>query len=210
MKTKKSLLLLAAFLFCHFGYGQFIKEVRAGLSYATVRFQDATLQDATSERLGYFAGIVAQQELNNKWFVRQELAYAVKGHKQYFSSSSPALVSYHYLTLPLLVGYKAANKLNFYLGPELALVGPVMYRSGGHGSNLHQIERVNVFDVGAMAGLSYQLLPRTAIDIRYSYGLINSRNVQFYNSTGLYEQTKADGKHRVLQLGLNYSIRKNG
>ncbi|TXK48060.1 PorT family protein [Pontibacter qinzhouensis] len=210
MKTKKCLLLLGAMLSCHLGFGQFVKEIRAGLSYATVQFQDAALQDATSERPGYFAGLVAQQELNKKWFLRQELVYAVKGHKQYYSSSSPALVSYHYLTLPLLVGYKVADKLSFNLGPELALVGPVMYRSGQHSSNLHQLENLNVFDVSAMAGLSYQFLPRAAVDMRYSHGFRNSRNVQFYNSSGLHEQTKQDGKHRVLQVGLNYSIRKDG
>ncbi|WP_187263860.1 porin family protein [Pontibacter beigongshangensis] len=208
MKTKKSLLLLIACMLYQFSYGQFIKEVKAGLSYATVRFDDARLQSATSERTGYFAGIAAQQELNQKWFSRQELSYAVKGHKQHFSSSGPALVSYHYLTLPLLVGYKPLSKLRIYLGPELALAGPVMYSSDGQKSNLHHLEKLNVLDIGADAGLMYQLLPRAEVDIRYSHGLRKVRNVRFNNSSGLFQETKADGRHRALQLAVNYTLRK--
>ncbi|MDQ3290471.1 MAG: PorT family protein [Bacteroidota bacterium] len=207
---------LLCFWIIQAGYAQKSFGFKAGLNVSTADV-DRGLPLGPQSRLGFHLGIWKEFSLSSKFFLRPELVYSLKGYRFSDSSFAPGYVptrrketmSYHYLTLPILVGFRPKQKLGIYAGPEISLLGPLRSKSDGGNSNLRLFtnDYKNV-DLGLTAGLYYKLTPRLNADLRYTYGFSTILNWDILGAQGEYEYTIKESHNKVLQFGLSYMLRR--
>jgi len=134
------------------------------------------------DKPGVIAGMAMEMKLANKVSVQPEINYAQKGARS--SSKSPfyAIVRLSYIDL--------SGVLNFYLKENIALQGGlyygVMFRAmadgGGGFVDASKIYKGN--DLGYIAGIDYRFTPKTSVNMRFGYSLVNVCEVvpQFNNT----------------------------
>ncbi|MEJ2004014.1 MAG: porin family protein [Cyclobacteriaceae bacterium] len=144
----------------------------------------------------YHLGGYAEFKLGNVIFLQPELIYSREGaHKVYFFDIVFRL-QLNFIQAPLLVKLKAADWLNFYLGPQ---VGFLITQKIDDIGKLDGIEYKKIA-LSAVGGIGLQLNEKFEVGGRYNFGLTNWRDnvdevADAYRETG-----------RTIQVYLSYRI----
>ena len=105
-------------------YSQTQWGIKAGLNLAQI--ENAEYFEPNKSRLGLNGGLLARFNLNDKFFIQPEALYSGKGFKftgRRLNSAGDlypisCVASLHYMSVPVLAGFKANNKFSFLIGPE--------------------------------------------------------------------------------------------
>jgi hypothetical protein len=118
-----------------------------------------------------------------------------------------AKIKQHYFALPLLVKVYATKKLSIDFGPRVAYVVSAHQTISGDGVsasvNYYERGRINKFDVGLAAGLSYRVIPELDLSVRYTHGFVKLASNEMTTGLG-YEPTypvfEEDSTNSLLQF----------
>lgn len=199
---KKMLLSLLTLLLIHNSYAQVQWGVKGGLQVADLKFK---VPDNNKTRAGIYAGGLLQFGLSDKIVLQPELLYAVKGYR--FDATAfhgKGVVSFNYITLPLMAGYRATGRLTVMAGPEAGYL--ISARSKFDKKTVDISNNYENLDLGINLGLAYQLNVNLGIDLRYSHGV---KPLMHFNYTDANGQVIGSGKgyhNRGMQLGLFFGI----
>jgi len=160
--------------------------------------------------LGFHIGAFAELPLADKISLRPELKYQTSGvkHKPY-EMTFGARTKSSYIMLPIMAEYALTEKLKVGLGPYFAVMLSLKDKALPNDEVDYDYDN-NIFDyvdesmhfkkldLGIGAGLSYQIVPKIGVNIRYSLGLSNTLK-------DAYDDSKIH--NRFFSLGVSYSIR---
>lgn len=106
--------------------------------------------------LPYF-GVYTDIRLNNKWSLLLELNLRSEKREELFNNGFKSTVDELYLTVPVLLKYKATNKFNIYAGTQVLSASLVNDISGFKKWN-------------SILGLQYDLTKSFFLDARFRHG----------------------------------------
>ena len=213
MKKIVTAALTLSFCFAK-AYSQTQWGIKAGLNLAQI--ENAEYFEPNKSRLGLNGGLLARFNLNDKFFIQPEALYSGKGFKftglQFNSSSDSYPVScvssLHYLSVPVLAGFRLNERFSFMLGPEASyLINATTSYEEGKQNNTPSYKR---FDLALDFGAVFNLNKRLAFDFRYNRGFhilsgAPTTEMQYDLDTyGIYE-----GSNRTLQFDLVYLFDAN-
>jgi len=209
-------LLTFVFLFIigiQFSFGQTRFGLKAGGKVANMKFDKESHKVFNTEnehRMGFQVGIIAQEQMSNKVYVRSELFYSLKGYRirdKQRTTRNP--VSFHYINLPVLVGYKLSSDFSAFLGPQVGYLAAVNIKSdnGETSDNLRNAGDYNQYDLGIGAGVDYTITPRISVDLRYNYGLTNILDGNLIDSSGNEKESELLKNNRTIEISFNYFFR---
>lgn len=155
--------------------------VKAGTAYSDV-FVSTVPNEKRNFKFGPQVGVLYFYQFPNKWNVRAELLYSIKGFKSLNFQGTESIHRFDYLNMPLLIGYQI-GKFNFEMGPELGYVLFEFLKSDDQYANVGAVVE-NRFEIGVVTGISYELLDQLLLNFRFSQGLTSIFNV-FYTDTGI-------------------------
>lgn len=150
---------------------------------------------------GLSAGAYSQIDIGKRFLARPEISYLLKGVRYNNPGSPDSKQLLHNLSLPLLIGYKASQKINVFLGPQVDF----LLRANSRSSN-GSVENTSLYKRTEFSGTistSYQLNNKLGIDFRYTQGLSPILEIEVQDGFGnITEVIKR--KTYVFQLGLTY------
>ena len=115
---------------------------------------------------GFVAGFLLQVPIGKKLFLQPEYLYSQMGGK---NKSAGTEYSFGYLSLPVLLKYRVAPRLELTAGPQFDLLIYANRRANGSTEDItHDTEERSV---GATAGLEFYALKNLSLAGRYLYGL---------------------------------------
>lgn len=214
---KRAILSLAFFIFSILsGHSQVLYGAKGGVNAAGVDFNSGGVYEY---RKALYGGAFAKIDLNQRFFLQPELLYNVKGSKYSYivpNPSSPSgpgflergTLSFNYVSLPLLVGYRPVGGLSVVLGPELGYMLSMESTSEATSGYRQVLGESNKLDIGLDLGLSYALSPAIAVEARFNYGFntLNEHD-EIPNEEEPAKPYILDrpGGNRVLQFGFTYT-----
>jgi hypothetical protein len=193
------IVITAFFLFINVAKAQISIGPKAGLNIAT------WTTEGSNTITGFQGGVVAQFQLNDEWSVQPELLYETKGADlANFIPNNPMRYSLNYLTMPVLLGYKARG---------------VTFRAGAYASSLigSAIE-INTKDIpvrdeyfenwdwGLVAGATLDITAGLGFELLYYFGFPDIVDITFGDQNGMFLAHLNEGKNRVLQVGMYYKF----
>lgn len=180
-------------------FAQYKVGVKAGGGFATLASPPAPF--GVRAGIGFHTGIFAQvTRYQSRFFVRPELLYGNRSC-ELRTSLSKEQASFHYLSLPIMFGYKPVKKVGMLAGIEPA------FMLGSHLPAMLSSPRT--VDVILNLGLSYDITYNTGIELRAGRGLISLLDMEWTDANG--NTTKENkGFMQVLQLSLSYNFAKEG
>lgn len=201
---KKSIITAAGiiFLFCQ-SFSQVNFGAKAGLNISTVKDD---FWKADNIRPGFNGGLFAEIKISKTFFIQPELLYSAKGYK-FISDAlqSSGTLSLHYISVPLLGGFRPSDKLAVLFGPEISFL--VMADSKYDGSNNNITGVYSRVDAAIDLGITYNIVKRLGIVLCYSYGLQvldgAVKTSTIINYVGVY-----NASNRVFQVGIFYRFSK--
>jgi outer membrane immunogenic protein len=162
--------LIFCFNFLTHSSGQIKLGLKAGFNFSKVKNRS---HDDFTNKTNFNTGLVTNFKLDKKFILDLEGLFSAKGFNSILIPSGTIATNLYYLTLPVLLEYKATNKFYFQLGPELnLLVGAKMKNST---TNISVSDNYNNFDITVAGGLGYNILKSINLETRYSYGLSQIR-----------------------------------
>ena len=182
---------------------QVTPSAKAGGSFANVQFKG---DDDNQGRPGGYAGFSFKIDLPNQLYFQPELLYSIRGYRFPPSNfNTGGRVSFGYITVPLLAGYKVSNNFSIMAGPELGYL--IRARSHFDGTTVDVIQNFRrKFNVDADAGAAWNITKELSLEARFSFGVTPLfRGVQT-DENGNEIGNIRDGFHRVLQVGLSLAL----
>lgn len=206
---KKSIILLVFIITASvIAHGQVNFGVRSGVNFSNTSFGNEV-------KIGGHIGALAKIHFSEKTFLKTEIIYAQKGYKLPSTSFiGTGNSNFHYINLPVLLGFKPINKLSILFGPE---VGYLMAATSNVDGKREEITSVyEKLDLGVALGSSYDISSRIAIEVRYVYGfhmLTKSAYPDIQtddngNVIGYEVKERMYGRNRTFQVGVNYFFLK--
>ena len=184
------------------------KGVKVGLNLANAAGD--SVEDANS-KMGFAIGGYFTYSINEKFAIKPEFLYSMKGYKIDESEEGFSLkstTSLNYLDVPILGVYSVNENIRLFAGPSLGL-----YLSGETDIEMSieflgisidfdttmsiESDDVNSPDFGLVLGASYSS-GKISADVRYSIGLTNFIKEE--------DDQEIDAKNRVIQLMVGYSF----
>jgi hypothetical protein len=157
-------------------------------------------------RITWYGGISANFDVKEQFFIRTELLYSLRGyHVPPSATTFKGNISYSYLSVPLLAGYKPLQKLSVMVGPELGYLLKAKSKDAVNNADITHIVNYR-FTVDGNAGISWELTPELLVETHFLVGLTPLYNVFFTDPQGNITGSSRDGFHRVWQLGLVYKM----
>ncbi len=199
-KMKKILLLLlAAVGITTISDAQVMFGPMAGLNISIVStsVDEGDAPEATSG-IGFFIGGMADISVSDKFSVRPELHFSVRGVTD-DSGEEDVKASDYFLEIPILASIKPSENFNIHVGPQIGLlIGGKATFGDEDITGSDYTEGRNGFELGLAAGASYETDGGLGIGFRYVRGL-----------TSLYEDTDGfTANYNVLQLFASYTLGK--
>ena len=184
-------------------YAQVTTSAKAGLSFASLHYKS---QNSNQARITGYGGLQVRIELPNQFFFQPEALYSVRGYR--FPSTgfnNSGRVGYGYITFPLLAGYKLSKNFSILAGPELGYL--VRARSHVDGESHDILSMVGRrFNIDADAGAAWNITTELKLEARFSFGVTALYRGVLIDDMGNEIGRLNDGYHRVLQVGLAYSL----
>ena len=147
---KKLYLVIGCLFSMHLMTAQFSSlEYKSGVNLSNIKGKLAA-----DSKVGMYAGLLANFELNDTFSLRPELLYSQEG-------ASNAHIDY--LRLPLMFKYSRNQEFNLLAGPNF---GYMLNKSA-------QLDNVNAFDVGLSIGVLYRISQAFFVETRYYSGVVN-------------------------------------
>ncbi len=179
--------------------------VAAGINYSTITINSDLIQnDTTNYKLGYLIKGIIEYQLNNKFSLRLEPGYEIKGSK-FTSYGYDYTVNMNYLSLPILLRYSPIHQLSFIAGPKFS------YRTSiSRSPNNEDYFFTNKFDLGIVGGLMYNFNKNLSLGVTYYQGfmpLYLAKEIMYPIECGTdvpYYPTKDDYLHNNFGLQLSY------
>ena len=150
-------------------------------------------------RSASFWGITAEPGLIRKGAIISG-AYDLEKHESH--------LRLNYIQLPLLADFYITKKLFLSVGPEFAYLMSAKVNNDGNTADISNAYD-NKFEVSGMAAISYTILPRVDIALRYSHGLTTISEMEFTNEMG-EPVGEAKEKNQYLQLMVRARIFSKG
>ena len=145
--------------------------VKAGVNFANVDTNDETSWDSkTGINLGFFV----EFELSKKFMFQPELLFSTQGAKlEEFGAELKAQINY--INLPLMLKFKAADKLYLEAGPQIGFLTTAKTEMSFDGETEEDDfkDETKSIDFGLNFGLSFDVMDNLSLGGRYSIGLIN-------------------------------------
>lgn len=192
-------LVIGCFSF-FYSSGQASIGVKTGVNVATIQFHMEGQN--SSARFGVYAGGFLEAKLNSRLFIRPEVTYSGKGYRFTFLSQEKETAQFNYLTVPLLLGFRATHRLLVMIGPEFGYLLSAKLKDN---STEDFTERFKRFDKGIDLGLAFRFANHLAAELRYNYGLKGIQEGYYTDQNG-NRTTFNTASNRVLQIGLSYSF----
>lgn len=181
-------------------FSQIKVALKAGVDFGNVKFPAPS---DTKTRVAFYGGLKTEITAGKKFIVQPELLYSQKGFAfSPLGNSSGGHVGINYISVPLLAGYRLADKLTVSAGPEFNYLVTAKSHIDGVSSDLSKVYKK--FDVGVDAGLAYQLQKNIGIEVRYCYGLSYLVEGTLIGNQGDEIGKVKQGKSRVFQAGVFY------
>jgi len=169
--------------------------LKAGAMLSNTKVIDADSLPGTDAKVSFLMGGFLNIPINDKFGVRPELLYANKGNENY---------NRHYINLPIMLQYNLIDKLKIEVGPDIGyLLGP---SSGNTRSN-----DTKDLDIGINLGVSYDILDKLNIGLRYNMGIIDTHEFQtsrFGFGSDPENLPKYNVQNRTLQLSVGWKLGK--
>ena len=193
------IVIAAFFIFIDIAKAQVSIGPKAGINIAT------WTTEGSNTITGFQGGVVAQFQFNDEWSVQPELLFDSKGADlANFIPNTPMRYSLNYLTMPVLLGYKARG---------------ITFRAGAYVSSLigSKIE-INTMDVpvrdeyfedwdwGLTAGATLDITAGLGFELLYYFGFPDIVDISFGDQNGNFLARLDEGKNRVLQIGVYYKF----
>jgi len=175
--------------------------IRAGGQSTTLISDGSKL----SWKSGFHAGVYASYDFNRNISVVGDLLYSDKGYSKYFLGQYAGKSNLKYLSLPLMLQYRANGRFSVLAGGEFdALISNYLSDAqvipvpgGGVMRPVSDRYLDRRTDVGIVAGLAFQVSPHMNLMLRYARGyrnLASDKQDSYYNE--------------AFQLSIGYSFRK--
>lgn len=166
-------------------------NLSAGLNFSQVNGDKL----AGFNKIGLHAGAGISRYLKNNQSIGFELIYSEKGSKDVVSNADPivdTLFKFNYIEIPIIYQYQLKPKLNLQLGAYTAVNIKAVYNDGLEDYDVSN--QIYNLDYGLLAGLSYELGPKSKFQSRVSTSIIDFNNTfeMYYNL--------------VISMGICYSL----
>ena len=176
--------------------------LKAGLNINTVKYRNS---DAEMASIGYHAGALAQITVSDRFFLRPEVQYSVKGYRfPAMGSDGSGNLRFHYIAIPLLAGIPIGNKFGFLVGPEIGFL--TRAKSKFSNGTTDVTKNFQKFDWGLDLGGTYKITKELGVEVRYNYGFRGLIKGITTDENGAYTGSTKDGANRVFQAGLFYML----
>ena len=175
---------------------------KAGINIAT------WTTEGSNTITGFQGGVVAQFQFNDEWSVQPELLFDSKGTDlANFIPNTPMRYSLNYVTMPVLLGYKARG-ITFRAGAYAsALIGSRIE------INAKELDEEDIddsffedWDWGLTAGATLDITAGLGFELLYYFGFPDVVDITFGDQNGQFLAHLSEGKNRVLQLGMYYKF----
>lgn len=201
---QRILFLVHVLLCCITAQAQVQFGVKAGGNISNVRSKYGVNHNA---RIGFQGGVFSHIAIDDKFAVRPEALYAVKGYKFPATQfNSGGTVGLSYINVPVLAVYQPAKQLQLLAGPEAGIL--IKANSYFDGKNHDVTNNFNrKFDLGIIAGGLYAFTNQVAADLRLNYSLMAIQKGTLTDQLGNVIGTAADGYNISVQLSFNYAFK---
>ncbi|MGN6195378.1 MAG: porin family protein [Ginsengibacter sp.] len=171
---------------------------KAGMNFSNIK---RTVDNDNNVLRSFNTGIFSNFYLSPQCFFDVELLYSVKGYNGIMIPTGTTANRLNYLSLPVLLGWRADKRIEFLLGSEFNyLTKGVQKNKTGKRiiTNFYQ-----KYDVGIDAGVRYSLSKKIKLEARYNYGLSKvQRQFFIYDNSGHGYSTS--GFNRIFQLDAGF------
>ncbi|MEO7924817.1 MAG: porin family protein [Chitinophagaceae bacterium] len=190
MQFKRKIFILTFFLFPILSRGQVNIGLRAGMNFASIRFQDFS----PHKRLlrGLNAGLTMDIPFDENWSFNTGLNYSGKGviHGRTFSTGrvDSFTIRLNYIEVPLTIAYKLspgnANSLVLSGGPTIGygFNGRIRIIHSNRDPTIHlhqkETDQYKRLEVGINLCVGYEIMNRYGIRFDYSRSLLNIQRVE--------------------------------
>lgn len=185
--------------------------IKAGASLSDVRVENNLLDFIGANNIfeaipGFHGGLSLQTALNEDFQLVSELLYSQKGFKATapFISEANATTTFHYLSLPVMLYYKALDNVSIGAGAELGYL--LEARSQALGASIDISDAWKEVDLGLNFGIKFDLTEELWIEGRYNLGLSPLMNLGFGGNNNLPIDTALKMTNRVAQLSIGYRL----
>lgn len=182
---------------------QVTTSARAGAGFSNLHLKG---ENSNQGRITGYGGIAVKIDLPNQLYFQPELLYSIRGYRfppSYFNTGGR--MSFGYITVPLLAGYRLSKNFSIVAGPELGYLVHVRSHFDGTGYNVSQNYR-RKWNVDADAGAACNITKELRLEARFSFGVTALLRGVLTDENGNEIGTVKDGFHRVLQVGLALAL----
>lgn len=173
--------------------------LKAGVMLSgTALIEPDTLENLSDTKVSYLLGGFMTIPINSKFSIQPELLYANKGSENFYN---------HYVNLPIMLQYELIDRLSIEAGPEIGYLLASYSGSSFGNTRRHDFED---FDISINVGVSYALLDRLNIGLRYNMGISDAYAPEqarfgFGSPIGRPEYNI---QNRTLQLSIGWKLGK--
>jgi opacity protein-like surface antigen len=192
---KKTLALLILTISVYNGFSQTLNYgIGAGLNYSSLVLSDLK-GDAPKYKLGFQINAVIDFSVNNTFGLQIEPGFANRGTILSHIGQTDIKVNINYISVPILFKYSPKDKFSFLVGPELSYRLTAQSTQDGKTIDSKLIYDSKI-DFGINAGLSYSLIDKFKIGLKYNRGFISTvKDLIFVDKFG------QDGKGKLCNQG---------
>lgn len=167
--------------------------LKAGAMWSNTTVIDADSLSGTDAKVSYLLGGFLNIPINSKFSVQPELLYANKGNENF---------NRHYINLPIMLQYNVIDRLKIEVGPEIG------YLLGSSSGNTRSYDTKDL-DIGINLGVSYDILDKLNIGLRYNMGIIDTHEFQtsrFGFGSDPENLPNYNVQNRTLQLSVGWKL----
>ena len=217
MKHSVILLMLTLGVTSVFAQNKSVFGIKGGANLVNVALDDNLMLSMGRDNKyqpAFHVGLYELFSFNQKLYADVELLYSSKGYRDQQPSFTTAggsddfRVNLHYISVPVLVGYRISESFSALLGPEVSYLAAARQRSNGQSGDISSIWDQRL-DVGVAIGMNYVISQKLDVGLRYIHGLTNtvSDELQLTNEQGnLIYMNDIKSQNRVFQASLGYRL----
>ncbi len=154
-------------------------------------------------KFGFHFNVMCKYNFNEKFGVSFEPGFAKRGAIFRFPNTK---INLNYLIFPVAANYKLFNKFLIFIGPEFSYRMSAKGKTDGEINDVHSVYNSKI-DFGVIVGLSYQILDKFDIGIRYNRGVISTiKDIRFMDKNG-NDKGKANVFNQGFTLSVTYMIK---
>lgn len=160
-------------------------------------------------KFGFHAGAYGSIDVSPNTHLQAEFMYSQKGanFNNLLLYDIPLLYTYHYLSLPVMIGFNFGDNVFFQIGPEFSYLVNVNIVYGDQDIKAREV--FPDFDLGALIGFQIKISDQMDLQLRYVHGFTKSPTIVLTDMNGSSIGAIEDGKNRVLQAGVSYRLSKD-